>query len=293
MTFIGEIAAGAAAESVLRRVGGAVRAWRDGDALHRLLVLLHADFGALAEMRRDEFYDWRARDDLRGALDRVLAGASPTTEAIQELAELLEPRLWRVADADSPRRGDSPRGGGVRCGAARRRGRLSIQSPVVAARGSRSRAHLREHQRLARGTAGCDKPRSRARARSAPAHRRRRRRTRGRTGRHSWSTSGSCEQAPERRCASRRGGSRRRVGEPAGARGKAARGSRPRRGRRRGPDAGGVGAHRAQHEPRRPDHPCSAVVSRPRGRLACGRTRGARGLASPPGVCPSATSGCR
>jgi tetratricopeptide (TPR) repeat protein len=102
--LIDDILAGKAVELALRGVAGAWRAFRDEpDSLGRLLVLLHADFGAECDLQRDVFYAWRSHDELRGALEQVLAGQLlPGPAALAAVGDLLEDRLVRTGSDARP-----------------------------------------------------------------------------------------------------------------------------------------------------------------------------------------------
>lgn len=72
---------------------------RQPDSFGRLLVLLHADFGAECELGRDVFYSWRSREEVASAFNRVLIGELlPGLGAIDELAEVIQPRLVRTPE---------------------------------------------------------------------------------------------------------------------------------------------------------------------------------------------------
>jgi len=78
------------------RLVGLLRGERD--ALGRLLVLLHADFGEECDLDRDVFYAWRAREDLVAVFDRALRGTlRGSASDVQLVADVIEPRLVRSA----------------------------------------------------------------------------------------------------------------------------------------------------------------------------------------------------
>lgn len=99
-TLIEEIALGKKAIDVALK---SARAWKafaaQPDSLGRLLVLLHADYGKETQLDRDAFYSWRMRDELRRALEHVLAGElAGSDQDVAKVAALLQPRLVRSQD---------------------------------------------------------------------------------------------------------------------------------------------------------------------------------------------------
>jgi hypothetical protein len=81
--------------------GGAVKAFFKQDSVGRLLVLLHADFGAESDLERDVFYSWRDKQPLVDALGEVLSGArGAEPEQLATLAALIEPRLVRTPEPE-------------------------------------------------------------------------------------------------------------------------------------------------------------------------------------------------
>jgi hypothetical protein len=99
MTFvIDDILAGKAIDIVLGRVRDGYKEFRgQPDALGRLLVLLHAEFGRECDLGRDVFYSWRARPELQNAFEGVLSGQLlPDRDVIAAIAALLMPRLKRT-----------------------------------------------------------------------------------------------------------------------------------------------------------------------------------------------------
>jgi tetratricopeptide (TPR) repeat protein len=102
MSVLGEIAAGKGVSLALRVVTGAVREFVKQDALGRLLVLLHADFGTRTQLQRDAFYSWRSHADLEEALRAALGGQAPVDPFKSRLAALVSERLVRTDDAERP-----------------------------------------------------------------------------------------------------------------------------------------------------------------------------------------------
>ena len=95
---IDDLLAGKAVDVALKGIRGAYRAFGEQDAIGRLLVLLHADFGKEAELGRDAFYGWRKHASLIDVFERVLTGEMlRSPDAVGELADLIRPRLVRTA----------------------------------------------------------------------------------------------------------------------------------------------------------------------------------------------------
>lgn len=99
MTVIGELALGHSIYAALRDINGGVRAFFRNDALGRLFVLLHADFGDRTELSRDVFYSWRGHGELRTFLEATIAGQRLLDDA-EDLSRLVVPRLVRTPEAE-------------------------------------------------------------------------------------------------------------------------------------------------------------------------------------------------
>jgi hypothetical protein len=99
-TLIEEVALGKKALDVaLRGVRLYKRFCEQPDSLGRLLVLLYGSYGRESDLERSVFYSWRRQDELREALERVLAGELTGSEAdVKLVAALIEPRLVRTSD---------------------------------------------------------------------------------------------------------------------------------------------------------------------------------------------------
>ena len=102
MSVIGEIAAGKGVDLVLRLVTGGLREFFKQDALGRLLVLLHADFGTRTDLGRDVFYSWRDNAELESALRAVLGGQPAVDPFESRLTELIGERLRRTDPSEVP-----------------------------------------------------------------------------------------------------------------------------------------------------------------------------------------------
>ncbi|MGO9490381.1 MAG: hypothetical protein ACLQBB_15320 [Solirubrobacteraceae bacterium] len=101
MPVIESLLAGKAFDIAFNAAGGAVKAFFKQDSMGRLLVLLHADFGAESDLERDIFYSWRANQPLADALGEVLSGArGAEPEQLATLAALIEPRLVRTSEPE-------------------------------------------------------------------------------------------------------------------------------------------------------------------------------------------------
>jgi hypothetical protein len=103
MTTSLDLLAGKALDVVFGGVRDAVEAFVRNDALGRLLVVLHHEFGSETRLGRDEFYAWRRDEPLRDALQAAIDGRHPgTPEAMDGLAALVGARLHRTATEERP-----------------------------------------------------------------------------------------------------------------------------------------------------------------------------------------------
>jgi hypothetical protein len=101
MPVIESLLAGKLFDVAFDGTGDALRAFFKQDALGRLFVLLHADFGEETKLGRDVFYSWRVQEPLAGALGELLAGTRGVEpEELAELAALIEPHLVRTPEQD-------------------------------------------------------------------------------------------------------------------------------------------------------------------------------------------------
>lgn len=100
MSVIGELVVSRSVAVALQGIEGGVRAFLKNDALGRLLVLLHGDFGDRTQLSRDVFYSWRTQKPLWEMLVAVVGGRRPEPDAVEELAALIVPRLVRTAQPE-------------------------------------------------------------------------------------------------------------------------------------------------------------------------------------------------
>lgn len=100
MTGLGEYAAGKSIGWGIKLMTYGVRELLKRDALGRLLLMLHSEFGERTQLGRDVFDSWRARPDLEAALCAVLAGQAPEAAFKSSLTALISERLVRTDPPD-------------------------------------------------------------------------------------------------------------------------------------------------------------------------------------------------